>query len=72
MNVSRKAEPGFVVLAVLVLGMMLGLALMADGTPEVKFSLATGKPVSMSFKGEEIAVTPSTALPQRYEKVWVP
>jgi hypothetical protein len=40
--------------------------------PVVYYSQATGKPVAVEKMGRTQTVTPSTVLPKRHEKAWVP
>lgn len=72
---SKKREIGFHLMMILGLAVMvlLGILLWKDfGKPVVEYSIKTHKPVAIQTETGRVTVTPSTVLPEKYEKVWVP
>lgn len=52
--------------------LLLTIYMVTTGDPIVYYSLKTGNPVVVENQGKKKTVTPSTVLPVKFEKVWVP
>lgn len=70
---NRQAQQGssLLVLFLIVMAILVCSAWEVTGQPIVYYSRETGKPVSIETQDGVVTVTPSTVLPEKYEKVWV-
>lgn len=71
---NSKPQPGssILVLFLLALGCVLAGVWDVTGQPVVYYSHKTNRPISIETESGTKTVTPSTVLPEKYDKVWVP